>query len=344
MNEEMLGVLPDERPEEEKELDYQGEELLPQGSIVDWRDKEIDQLKKVNRVKNQGSVGQCVGATKATQLEWEIKRLTGEWLELSPLSIYRERANQGSGMWVHDAHNIVKEKGATLEALLKSENLTEHEASISKLTTTAKAYAKALTSIDFSYLYLPIQIDKIATALEMGHAVGLILFANRDEYTNVPYIKDKDLTFQTASIRHSITALDYFIYNGKKALWIVDSWGVGHAQGGYRIITEDFLNARVITADYFDRFVLNAQNPQKYDFYMNLKFGDKNEQVILLQNFLKERGYFPFNQPSTGYYGNITANAVLKWQLDNKVDDETELKRLRGHYFGPKSREYVNNQ
>ena len=281
----------------------------------------------------------CVAATKATQLEWEIKRLTGEWIELSPLSIYRERMNKTPGMWVHDAHNIIKKKGATLEALLKSENLTEHEATIAKLTTTAEAYAKALTAIDFSYLYLPIDADRIATALEMGHAVGIILFANRDEYTNVPYVKDSNLTFATATIRHSITLLDYFIYNGKKAFWAIDSWGVGHAQGGYRIITEDFLNQRVTTADYFDKFILDAHNKQSYDFHQNLKYGDKNEQVVFLQNFLKERGYFPTNQVSTGFYGVITANAVLKWQLDNKVDTEAELLRLKGHYFGPKSRE-----
>lgn len=338
----MLGVLLDERPEEEKEKDYNAEEVLPQSSVVDWRDKEIDQLKKVNRVKSQGQAGTCVAQTKATQLEWEVKRLTGEWIELSPLSIYKHRVNTTPGMWVSDALNIVKKKGATLEAFLKSENLTEHEATIAKMTTTANAYAKALTEIDLSYLYLPTDIDRIATALEMGHAVGLILFATRDEYTNVPYIKNPNLNWTTATIRHAVTALDYFIYNGKKALWIVDSWGVGTGQGGYRIITEDFM-PRITTADYFDRFILDKGNPQKYDFYMNLKFGDRNDQVVLLQNFLKERGYFPVNQASTGYYGSITANAVLRWQIDNNVDTKETLTRLQGKHFGPKSRQVANS-
>lgn len=324
------GVILDNRPKEDLVQDYQGIELL--AGAVQWQEKK--DLKKVNRVKNQGQVGQCVAMTTATLLEIELHRLTGKWLELSPLSIYLERANQGDGMWVYDALDIAKKKGVSLEALFNSEGYNESQANQLKMNSTARAYAKALTEIDLSYLYLPINIDTIAQALDKGHGVGLILYANSNEYGDVPFVSKK-LTWESASITHSITALDYTLYKGQKALWIVDSWGLTGI-GGYRYITEDFLNERITTASYFDKFILDVGKTNKYHFTKSVQIGMRDNEIIKIQDFLTERGYFPVGL-STGYYGNITAQAVLKWQLDNKVDTQTELLRLGGNYWGQKS-------
>ncbi|MDY6898487.1 MAG: peptidoglycan-binding protein [Cyanobacteriota bacterium] len=45
------------------------------------------------------------------------------------------------------------------------------------------------------------------------------------------------------------------------------------------------------------------------------KYGSKGASVTAVQKCLKELGYF--NSPSTGYYGSITKNAVIKFQKDN---------------------------
>ncbi|WFD12099.1 peptidoglycan-binding domain-containing protein [Tepidibacter hydrothermalis] len=48
-----------------------------------------------------------------------------------------------------------------------------------------------------------------------------------------------------------------------------------------------------------------------------LKTGIRNQNVVLLQNRLKELGYFPANP--TGYYGSITKQSVLNFQKANNL-------------------------
>ena len=47
----------------------------------------------------------------------------------------------------------------------------------------------------------------------------------------------------------------------------------------------------------------------------DLYFGMKDNDVVVLQNLLKELGYFATNIESTGYYGAITVKAVKDFQL-----------------------------
>jgi len=292
-------------------------------------------------IVNGLAVHNCVAFSKAKQVSIELQNQTGSWIDFSPSFIYKRRQNQGMGMWVADANDIVVKQGTTLEAVMKSQNLTEDQINKVKESKVATAFAGGVKEACQSYFYLPISIDAMANVLD-NHAVSLLLFAEPDEYTEMPVARHEYLTYETAKIKHEVTAVDYFIKDGQRCLWIEDSWGEGMGQGGRRIFTEDFILKRVRTADYFDRFILDEPNDTPYNFYQDMKFGDKGDQVILLQNFLKDRGFFPINQLSTGNYYHITAKAVLEWQLANNVDTKETLLNLKGHYFGPKSREKAN--
>lgn len=333
------GVLDDPRPEEEKQKDWQADEvLLPTAS--EWEKKPVSEL-KANPIWSQDGSGSCVAMTKARQVSIEVKRKTGEWLDFSPAFIYQRRANNSEGMWVANANDIVVKRGTTLEALMKSQNLTEAQINQVTETPVALAMAEGVKMACQSYLYVPVDMDKIAQVIDKGHAVGILFYADFDEYNEKPEVR-KNLTYANAQIRHMVTAVDYFLSEeGERCLWIEDSWGVGHGMGGRRVFTEDFIKQRVRVADYFDEFNLEANIENSYSFTENLQLGQNNEEVKKLQNFLKERGFFPQNQTATGYYGNITARAVLNWQLANNVDSEEELKKLNGHYFGPKSRQMI---
>lgn len=127
--------------------------------------------------------------------------------------------------------------------------------------------------------------------------------------------------------RHSVAAVDYTLYNGKKALIIEDSWGLDSGIEGQRVITEDFFNARCWFAAHFMNFAFEDQtaDPQKphYVFNRDLEFsptvayGDKD--VIALQDILKYEGLFPKNIESTGYFGSITRDAVGDFQVKHGV-------------------------
>lgn len=70
-------------------------------------------------------------------------------------------------------------------------------------------------------------------------------------------------------------------------------------------------------------------------FTKNLYFGMRNNQdVVRLQNFLRDRDYFTYPQ-STGNYFTQTLQAVRNFQKDNGISPV-------GGYFGPQSRVVAN--
>jgi peptidoglycan hydrolase-like protein with peptidoglycan-binding domain len=61
-----------------------------------------------------------------------------------------------------------------------------------------------------------------------------------------------------------------------------------------------------------------------------------------LQERLKVEGYFPTHIDSTGYYGEITRQAVEKYQRANKVAEEWELNLVSGKVVGLKTLKALN--
>jgi len=79
--------------------------------------------------------------------------------------------------------------------------------------------------------------------------------------------------------------------------------------------------------------------PFNHAFYINLQFNQRSEEVRWLQKGLIRLGYKTY---ATGFYGDITRMAVLKFQQDNKVDNSLILWALQGKYVGPKTRSALN--
>lgn len=86
---------------------------------------------------------------------------------------------------------------------------------------------------------------------------------------------------------------------------------------------------------------LPKQEDFRYQWTKDLDFGAQGEDVRNLQIALKIVGTFPFNQPVTNYYGDVTRRAVVKFQVQYKVATPAEITAAAGK-FGPKSREALN--
>lgn len=76
----------------------------------------------------------------------------------------------------------------------------------------------------------------------------------------------------------------------------------------------------------------------------NLQPGMNGQDVVALQDFLKEQGFFPQNVASTGYYGSVTQAAVAAWQQSIDLAGATGAgySAKEYGYFGPISRVYVS--
>lgn len=298
------GVLGDPRDDSRVQNGWSINEILPSSATLNWRKK----LPITYPVWNQAGTSACVAFSKARQLSIKIYQLTDVWIDFSPASIYQLRINSpGEGMHIPDANEIVNKRGATLEALMKSQHLTEAQINTVKRSKVADLFANAMAEAVVSYLYVPIDIDRIAQTIEAEKVVSLLIFATFDEYARkVPIIINPNLTYGEALIRHEIVAVDYFLdENGVKKIHVNDS---AHF-GGFstRDFTQEFLEKRCVLADALDVFSFDTETNKKLMYIPN--------DTVSLQDCLKDYGTFPLGQPSTGIYGPITQKAVSDFQV-----------------------------
>lgn len=79
-----------------------------------------------------------------------------------------------------------------------------------------------------------------------------------------------------------------------------------------------------------------------HHFTTAMALGDRNSEVVALQNALKADGCLSLNITSTGYYGSITQASVLAFQIKHQVDTPAALNQLNGTRVGPKTLAALN--
>lgn len=352
------GALPDQRPAADRLKDFRFEEIVASANPVNWQTKPREQWRKFP-IFNQDGSGSCVAQTAAKLLGiLYAQRNNGQYVHFSATDIYQRRANKPfAGMAGVDVLDILR-KGATLEELVPSQNMSDTEMD----GTVIEPYKRRVGEVFKigNYVVMPTKdLETIASTIQTtGKGVMVWFYFKYDEWTNEPVIQDPALSIiGNSTVRHSVTAVDFTIWNGKKAIIIEDSWGQFFGFDGQRVITEDFFNARNYFAAYpidFD-FTEKSDQVMKYKFTKPLSFSTVVEYLDdnkPLQDFLKQQGFFPQNVDSTGYYGSVTAKAVLNWQLANvakfmAIDPKwtaAELTSLGGKYFGNVSIQVANQQ
>lgn len=337
--EKYTGVLPDTRSKKEKKKDYQAIELAS-SLTTKWKEKK---RWKSYSERNQLSTNSCVAQTASKMLEVLNKSETGKTVVFSASPIYAKRANKPfAGMSMHDVFDIVKKQGTTTEKriqsqMLKSDALMEEKAKSWNEEDTKIAETYGIEA----YAYTKLDIESIAEQLEAGRPVMLFIFAETDEYTEYPTIKYPDLDVWKAYIRHAITAVDYGLIKGKKYIKIEDS--AHFNKKSVRYLDEDFISKRVYGAGvFFDRDNSVIPKKIKHTFTKPMELGERSEDIKILQDILKKENLFPVATESTGYYGEITRQAVQRFQAIYKVADAWELLIVKGKRVGAKTLKKLN--
>lgn len=78
-----------------------------------------------------------------------------------------------------------------------------------------------------------------------------------------------------------------------------------------------------------------------YSWGKPMNFGDTNQDVLNLQIALKIAGTFPFNQPVTQYFGNMTRQAVMAYQTKHNVASAESIASANGS-VGPNTLKALN--
>jgi hypothetical protein len=299
------GVLTDPRLDLKVQNGFLVDEVLPASAVFEWKQK--------NTVKypawNQHRTSACVAFSKAKQISIKIFELTGVWIDFSPASIYQLRANKpAEGMDISNANDIVNKSGVTLEALMKSQGLTEEQIHQVRRTKVADLFAKAIAEAVVRYMYITkdITIDRIAQTIHNKGATSLLIYGTIKEYAQkVPTILIKDLEYADprAVVRHEVVGVDYFLdKSNKKKLLINDSAHFGGLSE--REFSEEFIAKRCILADVLDVFSFDP-NTEKPKF---------DGSIISAQKCFKHEGFLSSDVIEVEIWGPQTKAACVLFQ------------------------------
>lgn len=292
-----VGITQDWRTPEERAKDYQLNEIVTTPEPVNWVEKK--DWRKFETRSQDGS-GSCVAQSMAKILGICHYLNKGYFPTLSASYIYQKRANKpAEGMGGVDVWEIVRNYGTVLEENMPSQNLSEKDINLVEEKQVYRDIGK--TFAISNYVQIQIDINTIASVIQRTGKPVMVWFRFGDgEWTDIPTIKTEP------KYHHSVTAVDYILWEGKKALVIEDSWGKFGRFDGQRIITEDFMS-RCSYAAYPINFKYEVESPK-------LERPKFDGSVKSLQECLKWEGLFPLNVESTGVFGSITKSALIKWQ------------------------------
>ncbi|MBU6390535.1 hypothetical protein KGQ31_03240, partial [Patescibacteria group bacterium] len=205
----------------------------------------------------------------------------------------------------------------------------------------------------FSYAFPAIDIDTLAQAIEIckGLVIGLH-GSNNGSWLSEEPVPPKD---GEALWSHYMYFGKAFSENGVKKIKGLQSWGPKAGNRGWQNLTEAYINTVVNKPAGMVNvgpavwngiaLVFNPDSPIKgfvHNFNSDIKFGDQGAEVVALQQALQLDGVFPYSVPCSGLYGNITRQAVLKFQLKYQVASEIVLDTLMGKSVGPATRAKLN--
>lgn len=312
-NNDYQGIIEDPRSQKEKDQDFIHEELFATAYNPTWTER----APRTFPIRNQDGSGSCVAFATAKILGIDEVYEGRPYVELSPRSIYVLRANKaigdGMGMYLPDALDIARKYGATLEDLVPSDDKGETAMNVaSDITPEAKAIGLKYKSA--GRVELPIDIDAIASITSIGKGVLMGHRFDYDEWTDFPTINPNS----KKSCGHGVPAIDNVLLKGKKYIVMDDSWGPKYAKFGQRYLSQEWLKARCFYVGYTMNFYYeekpNDLKKPVHLFKFTMRRGDKNSEIVFLQDVLKWEGVFPLNVESTGLFGPATERGVKKLQ------------------------------
>ena len=308
------GWLGDEK-EYFDERNYHTEEIFKSYPSPNWIEKKPSEWRRFEPIRNQSTSSSCVAHSLALALGIENYLEEGRFEVLSARFIYARGyvAETGGGMYYLQALEIARKEGTCLEQQMPSLGLDENAMRRRDDETPNVRWVAQIYKAN-SYIFLPLDIDVIAGIIEQTKK-GILLGTrfNSGGFSKPEVVLDKNGIYG-----HAVTATDYTLYNGKRALifqnsWGRDNWGIN----GLGIITEEQFKNGVVLAAYLIDFRYEPQKTNKPKMVINansLKIGDRGSEVVKLQIGLQWLGYFPAKQECTGYYGGLTRQAVREFQ------------------------------
>jgi len=325
----------DLRSPEEKAKDWMQTEFVTEAAPVNWVEKKPEDWRSFP-ILNQFFTSKCVAFTTAKIALINFWLKTKEFLKFSPNSIYDYRSNKPAGGMINDEPFLIWEtRGISLESVAKSDQIQETDPI--ELSLFSKEVAKGFKL--GNHITIPeVDFDRVASTIQTtGKGIMCWFYFTSREWSKLyPQVIDNLFNpYVSGASRHSVTAVDFGLIDGKQYLKIEDSAHFGGLS--VRYVSREFFNARNFLIKYPMNF--NYEEPQPvtpvFKFLIDMKLGDKNNDVKELQTLLRKLGFFPSNVEISGYYGNISKDSVRKFQLAHNLNADGTC--------GPLTRQSLNS-
>lgn len=315
---------------------YRDEEIAAAvlDEVVPFNHKKVEKLTAT--IFNQWYTSSCVFHAFLTCLEY-FGLITAKQVK-SQLLAYRKRVNYpGEGSVAYDAWNILRAGVSPYKDGQMLDKMTEAAANAMKIVA-GEPVLKDL----FNYFEIT-DYTRVASYVASGKPVPVFIYATREEWSQ-EYVRiiDPKLTIGKAYVRHSVCLIPQgdFTENGVEYFSIHDSAWFGNRT--LRHVSNDFILKRAYYAGRLEKketptpvppVVVDAKPT------VACKLNDKSVNVRNLQAFLNNQSKLEA-QYVTGFYGALTAKAVLWYQLENWQKFKggvPELLSLNGENWGPQS-------
>ena len=306
--------------------------------------------------KNQGQSGSCGGQGMSVYGQALAAYYKGDMSEKSAKFPYAQVYVPGGGSGFDTLASIYKKQGFGLESLTPSYQggQAPSEAFMERIgdITAAARIAASKEQEMIAYAYLSPTIDAVAQAMAACKGISILLRGSNNgtwlstdpvpptpqEMANGPWSPANP----RGTWAHYMFGIGALMRNGKKTIAVLQSCGPEVPNDSVQYVSEDYFN---IPGAVFEAGVL-IFNPKpvvlaKHTFNTDLTQGQSGPEITALQTVLAYDGCF--NLAPTGFYGTISAQAVLKFQLKYQVTDTATLNELGGHVVGPATRAKLNS-
>ena len=344
------GVLKDTRKRSEKKKDFNAKELLVSSVPLFRQIKSISEAKN-GVLRDQNGSGSCVTQALSKAIEMSLKKQGFSDDVISALYPYQNRSNRPqSGSIPTEMCQFTRDNGFYLEKDVVSQRMSDTQLDNFKI---ANDILKKQGYKLYYFLDNTPEFEEVAQYVEEYGNTMLLIDCDYNGYVkDIPTPNSRN-----HQVRHEVCIVDDITLKGIKYLVMDDSWGIFGdselAKRGQRLITREAFY-KMVEQVIVIRILKDVKEDIDYSKYTNLpkmQFRDRGIQLLMLQEMLKEGGYLNRDIDTVnydrygnkyGYYGTITNNAVLKWQLANiKSVSQAQLKAWGGKYWGNASNKRV---
>ena len=318
--------------------DYQYKDIAGATAPFDWNlgfDIESKLGYKI-KVKDQGSSSSC-GGQAVSYLSGGLESLYSKsFEERSAKYIYAQTHVVGGGSMARDNADIFVKQGVARESVLPSypnteDNLTRSEDILPSVRQDAQ------TDMALIYSQVPLNIEDVAQAIRDNNGVVMGL-AGQNNGTWLSAYPQPPLDPNIEKWNHFVYACKAKLVNGIKFVGIINSWGEEVGEAGVQWLSESYFTSGNIWSVY--AFTLRTPQTTTAHFDTDMSYMQSSDEIKRLQLFLTGLGYF--NATITGYYGNITRDAVYAFQVDHVKLSIWEYFVTKGRLCGSKTRQALN--